>query len=607
MNKLKSVFSKTTYYVAKLGVFAHLGLLVLLVIYLNHEMAKFLPNFKEFLLPDSDDVARVMEVRNWIDGQGFYDMLLHRANPPIGAQLHWSRLSDLPLASVELFLRNFYPHDIAEKQAVFFTPLILWGIAAIILGLTAQELFKSKLSYIFGIAYVILTDAVVVDYNAGRVDHHGLQLITLYLLFLGLFKTDKNGGIIAGLALAASLTIGFELIPMQIIMLVGFAIAWLLNPAARNEQLKYFALSFGLGIIAGFFINVAPQNYFIGDNDRLSIAQTLPILTGCIGLFLSSKYCEKSTTKRRFIALALVGISIIVVAAFFPVLRKPLYWQIAPIYYKLWMGDIGETFPTTKFPLPMQITILLFLYVAMLAGWVKQYLLWKNFDKDKNIEAIENWAILNIALFVANVLTTFYQVRIHLPAAGIALLVCAPLVAEAFRQKTWQKSLLQGSLIGIILCPAALMFAQKYVQSLAPKKEHKSEYSFGGRINCRAKRDFAHLDAMPKGFVLTNINMGAETMFQTHHDVMVTHFHRDYGREKVYDILLSKPDLAWQKLKANHVDYVAYCERAMEPTRAKQLAPDSLMGQLRQGKKFDFLEEIPRPSYSDIIAYKVKK
>ena len=101
MNKLKSVSTKFIDFVTKLGVFAHLGLLVLLVIYLNHEMAKFLPNFKEFLLPDSDDVARVMEVRNWIDGQGFYDMLLHRANPPIGAQLHWSRLSDLPLASVE--------------------------------------------------------------------------------------------------------------------------------------------------------------------------------------------------------------------------------------------------------------------------------------------------------------------------------------------------------------------------------------------------------------------------------------------------------------------------------------------------------------------------
>ena len=51
--------------------------------------------------PDPDDAMRLLEVRDWLGGQGFYDVWQHRLAG--GAfSMHWSRLVDMPLAAVML-------------------------------------------------------------------------------------------------------------------------------------------------------------------------------------------------------------------------------------------------------------------------------------------------------------------------------------------------------------------------------------------------------------------------------------------------------------------------------------------------------------------------
>ena len=55
-----------------------------------------------FGLGDTDDNMRIMQVRAWLHGQGWYDLRQHRLNPPVGANIHWSRLVDLPIAGLIL-------------------------------------------------------------------------------------------------------------------------------------------------------------------------------------------------------------------------------------------------------------------------------------------------------------------------------------------------------------------------------------------------------------------------------------------------------------------------------------------------------------------------
>jgi hypothetical protein len=58
-----------------------------------------------FVIRDPDDMLRLLQVRDWLAGQSWFDVSQHRMNPPEGAGTHWSRLVDLPIAGLILLTR----------------------------------------------------------------------------------------------------------------------------------------------------------------------------------------------------------------------------------------------------------------------------------------------------------------------------------------------------------------------------------------------------------------------------------------------------------------------------------------------------------------------
>src|SRR5712664_3852165 len=52
----------------------------------------------------TDDAMRLVEVNDLIAGQGWFDLMQYRLDPP-GSLMHWSRVIDAPLAALILMLR----------------------------------------------------------------------------------------------------------------------------------------------------------------------------------------------------------------------------------------------------------------------------------------------------------------------------------------------------------------------------------------------------------------------------------------------------------------------------------------------------------------------
>ena len=69
-------------------------------------------------LPDNDDMARLAQIRDWINGQGFNDLMQHRLGPPGGASMHWSRIPDLVPAALILLLTPLLGSHGAELAMV---------------------------------------------------------------------------------------------------------------------------------------------------------------------------------------------------------------------------------------------------------------------------------------------------------------------------------------------------------------------------------------------------------------------------------------------------------------------------------------------------------
>src|SRR5436305_12781629 len=77
-----------------------------------------------FGLGDTDDNMRMMQVRAWLAGQDWYDLRQYRMNPPYGADIHWSRLVDLPIAGIKILFAAIFGGPIAARIAVAAAPML---------------------------------------------------------------------------------------------------------------------------------------------------------------------------------------------------------------------------------------------------------------------------------------------------------------------------------------------------------------------------------------------------------------------------------------------------------------------------------------------------
>ena len=123
-------------------------------------------------LSDTDDNMRLMQVRAWMAGQGWYDLRQYRMNPPVGFDIHWSRIVDLPIAGLILFFRLFTTPAWAERLACGLAPLIPLSITMTALAVTLRRLVGA-LSWPLGMALLLCAHATLLMYMPMRIDHHG--------------------------------------------------------------------------------------------------------------------------------------------------------------------------------------------------------------------------------------------------------------------------------------------------------------------------------------------------------------------------------------------------------------------------------------------------
>src|SRR4051794_8696758 len=133
-----------------------------------------------FGLGDTDDNMRIMQVRALLHGQGWYDLRQYRLNPPFGANIHWSRLVDLPLAGLILGLRPFLGGPAAERWAVAIAPMLPYLLLLFSLAVTARRLMGPS-AYLLVFLSVFFAGSTNGMFMPERIDHHGWQLALLAL------------------------------------------------------------------------------------------------------------------------------------------------------------------------------------------------------------------------------------------------------------------------------------------------------------------------------------------------------------------------------------------------------------------------------------------
>src|ERR1700691_767961 len=76
-------------------------------------------------LSDMDDAMRLVQVREFLAGRGWFDLHEMRLGPPDGYDTHWSRLIDAGLAGMYLMFHQFVDNALAERLVRTVWPM-LW-------------------------------------------------------------------------------------------------------------------------------------------------------------------------------------------------------------------------------------------------------------------------------------------------------------------------------------------------------------------------------------------------------------------------------------------------------------------------------------------------
>ncbi len=187
-----------------------------------------------FQLADPDDALRLVQVRDLLGGQHWFDAHQYRIDPPAGVATHWSRLVDTPLALVILLLRPLVGQLSAELAAAVIVPLVTLLCAMLLSARIALKLFGERAAYATCLVWIMAL-AALAQLQPMRIDHHGWQIVAELAAINGLLSpSPRRGGRIIGVALAVGLSISLELLPFAVLFEAVLGLKWLRDPAQRG-------------------------------------------------------------------------------------------------------------------------------------------------------------------------------------------------------------------------------------------------------------------------------------------------------------------------------------------------------------------------------------
>jgi asparagine N-glycosylation enzyme membrane subunit Stt3 len=149
----------------------------------------------------TDDAMRLVEVNDLIAGQGWFDLIQPRLDPP-GSLMHWSRVIDVPLAALILMLRPLAGTAGAEAITLFVWPTLLFGAALLLVAAIAKRMSDDVNQPAVQLAAIVLAALSVpalIHFRAGAIDHHNFQIVLL-LCFLFLTLGIERSSVDASLA-----------------------------------------------------------------------------------------------------------------------------------------------------------------------------------------------------------------------------------------------------------------------------------------------------------------------------------------------------------------------------------------------------------------------
>ncbi|WP_343344475.1 AcrB/AcrD/AcrF family protein [Sphingomicrobium sp. XHP0239] len=542
----------------------------------------------ELGLRDTDDNLRMVQVRDWLAGQGWFDLEQKRM---VAGNLHWSRLVDLPIAGLILLFEPFVGTAVAERVAVMLAPLLAMFVALIGLGLTARRLVGPRSAPLVGIA-AIFASLVAATFWPLRIDHHNWQVAALAFVMAGAVDPEKRrGGIVAGIATALSLGIGLEMmIPMALVG-AGIVLGWVWRPDEARRMASYGAsLALGCGVMFLGFASEANRALMC---DVLSPVWTSDmVLAGALAVLLAIASPAKWQA-RLGLAAAAGAVLAATHALAFPHCLSRLE-GVDPAVADLWLNRVSEARGLHEHSVSTAIRTLGPVAVG-LVGFVAGWFWWP-----KDAERRRRLLIVAVPTAVMAALT-FWQLRAGTAAQALSLVGAAAFVTLIVPRALASGSALIRVLGTVLSLMAGLNILWLILASSSPKNRIEESKAEAARAQaeadapvCREEQVLATLDRIAPSTLFAPVDLGPRLLATTHHRVIVGPYHRN---DEAIGYVISafessdaEEAAAERTVRGLGADYVFVCNDIGRPPVSGE---GSLEARLIAGDAPDWLVEEP--------------
>lgn len=473
-----------------------------------------------FALNDTDDNLRFVQVKDWLAGQGWYDLRQYRLDPPRGADIHWSRIVDLPLAGLMLFFRAFMDGGQADRLAAGLAPLLPLLPVMLALGFTMRRLVGGN-SWIIAI-FVPLSAAMALSmFMPMRIDHHGWQLAMVLVALAGLADhRPVRGGLVAGMASAVSVAIGMEMMVYLAATGAVVALRWVAHDG-ETRRLQAYALGLSGGVAVGFLLFASYANRAPVCDALSPVWLSILSLAGA-GMVLLSLLPLRNWRWRLGAGAVVAALLAVAAWRMWPQCLTGAY-QISPELERLWLANIREAKPFYRQASDVMWPLLALPVPGLLAA-LGACVLFRR-------EPGRFWPWLAAALLSAfSFALLFWQTRAG-PAAqllaipGVAALGYLTLRALFMGRNGTQRL---AGLAGVLLVVGALGAYGIYPQlRTAAKPDAKRKLIRSASAKCRTLPALKALDTLPPATIFTMVDLGPRILAVTHHRALAGPYHRN--------------------------------------------------------------------------------
>ncbi len=572
---------------------AGIALAIALMVLALHAMSGF-PGLSG--VDDNDSLLRLVEIRDLIGGQGWFDLHQYRMGLDGGFVMHWSRIVDAPIAAVILIATHASGSAATgEAVALVLWPLMLFFVALFLLLRTARLLFGPDTllpASLIGATSLYYTGI----FAPGTLDHHNVQLVLL-LAMLSLLATASRSnsslsGAAAGLCAAVLLAVAMEAAPYVAATGTIVALWFMVAPVETWRAASAFGLGFGVAAAAIFVATVAPGSWNVAACDAYSLPQFAGAAVSGGGLAalagIRALHVQAKTRVACLAALALLCAALFV--AFFPHCLRDPYADLDPRLKLWWLDAVTEAQPFWKFMATAPDMAAARYGPPILALACLVIVPWQVHQRRA--------MILLTVLLAASVLISLWQVRGSVFSIPLAVIPLAGFVAVQ-RGKSAQTPSAMAS-VGMI---AAWLVSFNVVWSAATDSLVRAEGSAplqpaevqASDKDCLSASDFEQLAGLPETTVLTVSNLGAAVLRYTPHRVLAGPYHRNVdGNLAALDVLTGPAGQGFDLADKYGATILALCRGNSESEFLARRAPDGLLASMMAGDIPGWLELVPQ-------------